>query len=156
MKSPLYTRRSEGKKGFGLVAQVNISAEQFIVEYCGVVIGEVACKEILRKAVTKHRDHARSYVMSLNFRTRDMGGLYVDAMDTKHPCKYINHSCDPNCYAERWLVMGIPRVAVFAKRAIEMGEMLSMDYGWEESSDWPSQPCFCGSSVCRGFLQRKM
>jgi hypothetical protein len=151
----MFIRRRDGKRGFGMVATTKIGAETFVMEYCGLVIGEELCKEVLRKAVVKQKEQARSYVMNLGASTRATGKLYLDAKDTTHPCKYINHSCEPNCYAERWFVMGMPRIAIFTLCNVEEGEMLTLDYGWEEAADWPVQPCFCGSERCRQTLQRR-
>lgn len=152
----MFERKKDGSKGYGLIANQPISAETFILEYCGVVIGESRCKEVLRRAVVKQKENARSYVMDLQCSTRRTGSLYLDAHDTHHPSKYINHSCEPNCFAERWLVMGIPRIGIFALRDITVGEMLTFDYGWKAASDWPTQPCYCGAETCRRTLQKPL
>lgn len=156
LTSTVFTRKKDGAKGFGLVALQFIPTQDFILEYCGVVINESRCKEILRRAVVKQKENARSYVMDLQCSSRKTGSLYIDAHETHHPSKYINHSCEPNCFAERWLVMGVPRIGIFAFRDIEVGEMLTFDYGWRADSDWPTQPCYCGAVTCRQTLQKPM
>jgi SET domain-containing protein len=58
-------------------------------------------------------------------------GLIIDA--TKGSiCRFVNHSCDPNCTIEKWYVDGEPRMALFAgSRGISTGEELTYDYKFE-------------------------
>jgi hypothetical protein len=39
----------------------------------------------------------------------------------------MNHSCDPNCVTEKWLVNGDIRVGLFAKAAIPASNYLKHD-----------------------------
>ena len=75
-------------------------------------------------------------------------------MDGKHvgsDSRFINHSCDPNCELERWVVNGRSRIGIFAIKDIEKDEPLSYDYQFDtqESSTFK---CFCGAAKCRGKL----
>lgn len=46
--------------------------------------------------------------------------------------RFINHSCDPNCTMEQWIVNGKPRMALFAgDHGIMTGEELTYDYNYE-------------------------
>ena len=36
--------------------------------------------------------------------------------------RFINHSCDPNCYVQKWHVCGEMRIGIFARRDIPAGE----------------------------------
>ena len=87
------------------------------------------------------------------FRTSD--DEVIDA--TVHGCRarYINHSCDPNCFA----VVTFPefsqiklgrRVFIYSKRRINKGEELTYDYCF--GADEKSVRCLCGQSACRGKL----
>ena len=57
----------------------------------------------------------------------------------------LNHSCDSNLW------MG-DEVTIIARRAIEAGEELTLDYALTTTQpDWAlDQSCQCGSALCRG------
>jgi SET domain-containing protein len=60
---------------------------------------------------------------------------------------FINHSCDPNAFIR--IVPG-SKVAVFARRDIQPGEELTIDY---RDPDHP-EVCHCGASNCRSNGKR--
>jgi hypothetical protein len=60
---------------------------------------------------------------------------------------YINHSCDPNAFIR--IVPGL-KVAVFARRDIQPGEELTIDY---RDPDHP-EVCHCGAVNCRSNGKR--
>jgi SET domain-containing protein len=45
-------------------------------------------------------------------------------------CRFVNHSCDPNCRIEKWIVDGEPRMALFAEKVILSGDELTYDYNF--------------------------
>ncbi len=53
---------------------------------------------------------------------------YIDASSTEK-IKYINHSCDSNCYIDE---DENGSLILVASRNIEAGEELTIDYGYEE------------------------
>ena len=58
-------------------------------------------------------------------------GLIIDATRGSI-CRFVNHSCEPNCRVEKYLVDGEPRMALFAgRRGIMTGEELTYDYNFE-------------------------
>ena len=68
--------------------------------------------------------------------------------------RFVNHSCDPNCRIEKLTVEGKPRMALFAgENGIMTGEELTYDYSFKPNGI--AQPCYCGSSNCRGVLGPK-
>ena len=60
---------------------------------------------------------------------------------------FINHSCDPNAFIR--IVPG-EKVAVFARRDIQPGEELTIDY---RDPDHP-EVCHCGARNCRSNRRR--
>merc|ERR1712137_1474279 len=82
------------------------------------------------------------------------GGKYVDASFKGNLGRFINHSCNPNCRPEIWLVRGQKCVGIFALRKIEPGEELTFDYRFERIGT-TKQKCHCGEKNCRGYLGAK-
>ncbi len=48
------------------------------------------------------------------------GGVFIDAALKGNESRFMNHSCDPNCVAQRWTVRGEVRVGMFALRDIKV------------------------------------
>ena len=67
--------------------------------------------------------------------------------------RFINHSCEPNLYVEKWWVNRVPRLGLFAKRPIAEGEEVSYNYSVKWFGDArAAQRCFCGAASCTGYL----
>ena len=49
--------------------------------------------------------------------------------------RFINHSCDPNCETQKWVVRGELAIGLFALRDIQPGEELTFDYNFERYGD---------------------
>ncbi|MEA1929329.1 MAG: SET domain-containing protein [Patescibacteria group bacterium] len=114
-KLKLKVGRSRGGAGLGLFATEPIKRGQFVIEYTGEKISSEEADK-----------RGGKYLFDVS---KD---LVLDAKDRKHLARYINHSCKPNCYAERDVEEG--RVSIYARRKIEPGEELSYNYGkdyWE-------------------------
>jgi histone-lysine N-methyltransferase ASH1L len=57
-------------------------------------------------------------------------GLIIDATRGSI-CRFVNHSCEPNCSFQMWFVEGERRMALFAgEEGIETGEELTYDYNF--------------------------
>ena len=68
--------------------------------------------------------------------------------------RFLNHSCDPNCFKQRVFCdhhARLPRVAFFALTDIEPLDELCYDYGY---ADVPGKtmPCLCGARNCSKLL----
>ncbi len=60
---------------------------------------------------------------------------------------FINHSCEPNCGF-------LDATTLVAMRRIEVGESITFDYAMSDSNSFISFDCACGSTSCRGRLDR--
>ena len=58
-------------------------------------------------------------------------GLLLDATLKGGIARYINHSCDPNCATQKWIVRGETRVGIFATKTIRPGQEITYDYRLE-------------------------
>lgn len=134
------------KKGFGLRADTDLDANDFVFEYIGEVIGE----ELFRRRLMKYDDQRLEhfYFMSLT-RTE-----YVDATKKGNLGRFCNHSCNPNCFVDKWVVGDKLRMGIFALRPIKAGEELCFNYNVDRYGANP-QTCHCGEPNCTGTLGGK-
>jgi SET domain len=82
-------------------------------------------------------------------------GTVVDSTVKGNWARFINHSCEPNCAAEKWLVNGEYRMGLFfSKRDLVPGEEISIDYCFETfgTVDLANAKCYCGAPTCRGTI----
>jgi SET domain-containing protein len=70
----------------------------------------------------------------------------IDFSKSSDPMRYTNHSCQPNAR----LVIRSGRVEFYARRAITVGEEITVDYG--ETHHDGKLACRCGAPGCRGAL----
>ena len=68
-----------------------------------------------------------------------------------NPARFINHSCDPNCETQKWLVRGELAIGLFALTDIPAGQELTFDYNFERYGDKPMR-CYCAAAKCRKFI----
>ena len=67
----------------------------------------------------------------------------VDGSRKGNIARFINHSCEPNLYVEKWWVNRVPRLGLFAKRPIAEGEEVSYNYSVKWFGDArAAQRCF--------------
>lgn len=131
------------KKGFGLRAQAPLARDDFVYEYIGEVINHDTFLRRMAQYKTEHIEHF--YFMMLQ---RDE---YIDATKRGARSRFINHSCQPNCYVSKWHVGQHVRMGIFAKRTILAGEELTFNYNVDRYGNDP-QPCYCGEPNCVGTL----
>lgn len=130
-------------KGFGLRAQAPLAKDDFVYEYIGEVINHDTFLRRMTQYKSEHIEHF--YFMMLQ---RDE---YIDATKRGGRSRFINHSCNPNCYVSKWHVGRHVRMGIFAKRAILAGEELTFNYNVDRYGNDP-QPCYCGEPNCVGTL----
>ena len=70
----------------------------------------------------------------------------IDFSRSSDPMRYTNHSCRPNAR----MVIRNGRVEFYARRAIESGEEITVDYG--DTHHEGRLACRCGAPGCRGAL----
>jgi len=134
------------KKGFGLRANTDLKANDFIFEYIGEVINEANFRRRMIQYDEEGIKHF--YFMSLT------KGEFVDATKKGNLGRFCNHSCNPNCYVDKWVVGDKLRMGIFAERNIKAGEELVFNYNVDRYGADP-QPCYCGEANCTGFIGGK-
>ena len=134
------------KKGFGLRANASLQPNDFVFEYIGEVINEPTFRSRMLRYDKEGIKHF--YFMSL---TRSE---FVDATKKGNLGRFCNHSCNPNCYVDKWVVGEKLRMGIFALRAIRAGEELVFNYNVDRYGADP-QPCYCGEANCTGFIGGK-
>ena len=134
------------KKGFGLRADADLKANDFIFEYIGEVINEPQFRRRMLQYDEEGIKHF--YFMSLS------KGEFVDATKRGNLGRFCNHSCNPNCYVDKWVVGDKLRMGIFAERKIKAGEELVFNYNVDRYGANP-QPCYCGEPNCTGFIGGK-
>ncbi|ROV98308.1 hypothetical protein VSDG_04482 [Cytospora chrysosperma] len=134
------------KKGFGLRANVDLQPNDFVFEYIGEVINEPTFR---RRMIQYDQEGIKHfYFMSLT-RTE-----FVDATKKGNLGRFCNHSCNPNCYVDKWVVGEKLRMGIFAGRAVRAGEELVFNYNVDRYGADP-QPCYCGEPNCTGYIGGK-
>nr|VDC63048.1 unnamed protein product [Brassica rapa] len=133
------------KCGYGIVADEDINAGEFIIEYVGEVIDEKTCEERLMKL--KHKDETNFYLCQIN------SNVVIDATYKGNKSRYFNHSCNPNAEMQKWIIDGEIRIGIFATRYINRGEHLTYDYQFVQFG--ADQDCYCGAACCRKKLGAK-
>lgn len=134
------------KKGYGLRANTDLAPNQFIFEYIGEVIGEAAFRKRMQTYDAEGIKHF--YFMSLT------KGEFVDATRKGNLGRFCNHSCNPNCYVDKWVVGEKLRMGIFSERKIKAGEELVFNYNVDRYGADP-QPCYCDEPNCTGFIGGK-
>ncbi|KAK7546199.1 hypothetical protein JOL62DRAFT_252854 [Phyllosticta paracitricarpa] len=134
------------KKGYGLRANTNLKPNDFVFEYIGEVINEGNFRRRMNQY--DHEGIKHFYFMSLT------KGEFVDATKKGNLGRFCNHSCNPNCYVDKWVVGDKLRMGIFAERHIKAGEELVFNYNVDRYGADP-QPCYCGEQNCTGYIGGK-
>ncbi|MBI3877679.1 MAG: SET domain-containing protein-lysine N-methyltransferase [Verrucomicrobia bacterium] len=119
--------------GTGVFASEAFSKGARVLEYTGERISQA---ESLRRCEAQN-----DYIFALD----DEWNL--DGNVPWNPARFINHSCAPNCDAER--VEG--RIWIVARRNIAAGEELTFNYSYD-LTDYREHPCRCGAEEFVGFI----
>uniref|UniRef100_A0A8C5G1U7 [histone H3]-lysine(4) N-methyltransferase n=1 Tax=Gouania willdenowi TaxID=441366 RepID=A0A8C5G1U7_GOUWI len=129
--------------GRGLFCKRNIEAGEMVIEYAGIVI-----RSVLTDKREKYYDGKG--IGCYMFRIDDFD--VVDATMHGNAARFINHSCEPNCYSRVINVEGRKHIVIFALRKIYRGEELTYDYKFPIEDASSKLNCNCGARRCRRFL----
>ncbi|XP_056399765.1 histone-lysine N-methyltransferase 2A [Hyla sarda] len=129
--------------GRGLFCKRNIDAGEMVIEYSGNVI---------RSTLTDKREkyYDGKGIGCYMFRIDD--SEVVDATMHGNAARFINHSCEPNCYSRVIPIDGQKHIVIFAMRKIYRGEELTYDYKFPIEDASNKLACNCGTKKCRKFL----
>jgi SET domain len=130
---------------WGVFADGEISAGDVIAEYRGELIGNAMAEK-------REREYELAKIGS-DYMFRVDGLNVCDATKQGNVARFINASCDPNCYTKIITLDGKQRIVIYAKRDIKVGEELSYDYKFSlEYDELKRIPCHCGAQDCRGYM----
>lgn len=127
---------------WGLFALEYIGKDEFVIEYVGEIIRSVIAD--LREQRYEKIGIGSSYLFRIDQE------FVVDATTIGSVARFINHSCEPNCYAKIITAENQKHIVIYTKRPIEVGEEITYDYKFPLEDD--KIPCYCGAEKCRGFL----
>ena len=151
--------QASGIHSLGLFTLDDIQPGTFVSEFVG---------QVIRRTVALCRE-ALSPKDSFLFRIDDH--LTIDASSIGNHARFINHSCDPNCFvkvvtekvkqseSDSELVSELiskkvkRKIVFYSKRFIRRGEELFIDYKFDKKTDKKSKTkCLCQSPNCRKYL----
>ena len=132
---------SQAAEGF---RREDIAAGEVLVEYTGEIIS-------WQEAQDRHPHDPSQPNHTFYFHVDE--DRVIDANYGGNSARWINHSCNPNCYADE----RDGRIFITALRNIQAGEELNYDYGLIIEERYTKKlkaeyPCWCGSKNCRGTL----
>jgi histone-lysine N-methyltransferase SETD1 len=128
-----------------------------VLEYRGQLIGN-AVADKREKLYERQKVGHTAFLSEIgsSFFVVKVGSDYMFRIDSKVVCdatregslaRFLNHSCDPNCYTQIISHEGKKKIIIFAKRDIEVGEELCYDYKFPIED--VKIPCYCGAAKCR-------
>ncbi|CAK9780083.1 hypothetical protein CC85DRAFT_283658 [Cutaneotrichosporon oleaginosum] len=134
------------KKGFGLRAREDLPAGSLIYEYIGEVVVEKTFRERMAAYAAEGIKHF--YFMMLQKEE------YIDATKKGGIGRFANHSCNPNCEVQKWVVGRRMRMGIYAKRDVLKDEEITFNYNVDRYGH-TAQPCYCGEYNCVGTIGGK-
>uniref|UniRef100_UPI0037E801B2 histone-lysine N-methyltransferase SETD1B-like n=1 Tax=Semicossyphus pulcher TaxID=241346 RepID=UPI0037E801B2 len=127
---------------WGLFAMEPIAADEMVIEYVGQIIRQVIAD--MREQRYEEEGIGSSYLFRVDQDT------IIDATKYGNLARFINHSCNPNCYAKIITVESQKKIVIYSRQPIRVNEEITYDYKFpiEETKI----PCLCGAESCRGSL----
>ena len=133
-------------KGWGIRTKTVMPPGSFIMEYVGEVVTD---KEFKRRMSTEYKNDNHHYCLHLG------EGLVIDGHRMGGECRFVNHSCQPNCEMQKWSVNGVYRMALFSSKYLPVDTELTYDYNFSLFNPHEGQECKCNSHECRGVIGGK-
>nr|XP_013189562.1 unnamed protein product [Amyelois transitella] len=131
-----------GIHDWGLFAQEPIAADEMVIEYVGQMIRPIVAD--VREAQYEATGIGSSYLFRIDLDT------IIDATKCGNLARFINHSCNPNCYAKVITIESQKKIVIYSKQPIGVDEEITYDYKFPLEDE--KIPCLCGAPQCRGFL----
>ena len=117
---------------WGVYAEERIPARRKVIEYTG--------EKISRRETKRRAESDLNYLFTLD------KYWTIDGAVNGSGAEFINHSCEPNIYAQ--IMRG--HILYMSKRVIEPGEELTVDYHFDSHVE--KVACSCGAPRCRGTI----
>ena len=131
--------------GWGVIADEDVREGEMLIEYRGEIIGNAMAEK--REKEYENAKLGCDYMFRIDAHT------VCDATKQGNVARFINASCDPNCYAKILTIDGAKRITVYAKKDIHSGQELTYDYKFPLEYDESKRIlCNCGSKDCRGYM----
>ena len=140
----MYIIRNSRVHGRGVFASQDIPKGTKIIEYVGLKVTKKQAEDIAEKQLHKAKGKKKIghvYLFELNSK------YDIDGNVSYNPARFINHSCEPNCYTEN--ILG--HIWIISKKHIKKGDELTYDYGYDLDAA-KDHPCLCGAPSCPGFI----
>ena len=134
-----------GIHAWGVFADQEIREGEVIVEYRGEIIGNAIAEK-------RETEYIQAKIGS-DYMFRMDSNTVCDATKRGNVARYINASCDPNCYTQIISINNSKRIVIYAKKDIPVGQELCYDYKFPVEFDEAKRVvCYCGAKDCRGFM----
>ncbi|XP_064082523.1 histone-lysine N-methyltransferase SETD1-like isoform X2 [Macrobrachium nipponense] len=127
---------------WGLFAMEAIGSDEMVIEYVGQSIRPIIAD--LREIQYEKIGIGSSYLFRI-----DMDSI-IDATKCGNLARFINHSCNPNCYAKIITVETQKKIVIYSKQPIACGEEITYDYKFPIEEE--KIVCLCGAAQCKGTL----
>lgn len=129
--------------GWGLRTTQDIKKGDFVIEYVGELIDEAECNR--RMEIKMDKGDTTFYFLTIDKER------IIDAGPAANHARFMNHSCQPNCETQKWVVNGQTKVGLFAITDIPAGSELTFNYNLDCRGNEKMQ-CRCNSEICSGFI----
>ncbi|XP_050503124.1 histone-lysine N-methyltransferase SETD1 isoform X1 [Diabrotica virgifera virgifera] len=127
---------------WGLFAMEPIAADEMVIEYCGQMVRPYMAD--LREQQYEAKGIGSSYLFRIDLEN------IIDATKCGNLARFINHSCNPNCYAKIITIESQKKIVIYSKQSIGVNEEITYDYKFPIED--AKITCLCGAPQCRGTL----